>query len=240
VRAEQAAELVARHGLEAEVFLTERPGHARELARAALARGARTVVAWGGDGTVNEVGSALVHTDAAMAIVPAGSGNGLARELGIPCDPARAIEIALRGTDRTMDAGELDGHLFFNIAGLGLDANIAQGFAETGTRTRGFRRYAAVTLRELMRYEPEEYEIAVDGERSRVRAMLVAIAARSKACLASIPAWARASRSPAPARCCTTWTESLIEAGRRLLPACIPGRCGYGCRVPSADNVSHL
>jgi YegS/Rv2252/BmrU family lipid kinase len=167
---------VAAHGLEAEIFLTERQGHARELARAAQARGVRTVVAWGGDGTVNEVASALVHTGALLAIVPAGSGNGLARELGIPCDPERALAIALGLAERVMDAGELDGRLFFNVAGLGLDARIAHGFAETGARARGFRRYAAVTLRELTRYTPEEYEIAVDGERFRVRAMLVAIA----------------------------------------------------------------
>ena len=73
------------------MFVTERHGHARELAVAALRRGATTFVAWGGDGTVNEVGSALVGSDAALAIVPSGSGNGLARELNIPLDPAAAV-----------------------------------------------------------------------------------------------------------------------------------------------------
>ena len=80
-RAEHAAALIAARGLEAEVFMTERSGHARELAAAALDRGVRTVVAWGGDGTVNEVASALAFRDATLAIIPSGSGNGLAREL---------------------------------------------------------------------------------------------------------------------------------------------------------------
>ena len=84
VRAEQAAALAEQRRLSAEVFVTERPGHARELAQAGLRRGVTTFVAWGGDGTVNEIGSALVGADATLAIVPSGSGNGLARELGIP------------------------------------------------------------------------------------------------------------------------------------------------------------
>src|SRR5689334_25076233 len=82
-RAELAAEVVMRRGWIPEVFVTERPGHARALAEAAVRRGVDVVVAWGGDGTANEVGSTLAFTDTPLAIVPAGSGNGLARDLGI-------------------------------------------------------------------------------------------------------------------------------------------------------------
>src|SRR5262245_20218832 len=104
-------------GLRAEVFLTERGGHARELATGALERGATVVVAWGGDGTVNEVAAALAFRHAALGVVPSGSGNGLARELGIPTDPAAALTIALAGRLRVIDCGELDGRLFVNVAG---------------------------------------------------------------------------------------------------------------------------
>src|SRR4029450_10952359 len=76
-RAEQAVALLAARGLDGDVFITEAPGHAHELAIAMLARGVSTIVAWGGDGTVNEVGSALAFRDATLGIVPSGSGNGL-------------------------------------------------------------------------------------------------------------------------------------------------------------------
>jgi diacylglycerol kinase (ATP) len=175
-RAERAAALVERHGVHAEVFLTERPGHARELTQAALARGVTTVVAWGGDGTINEVGSALAFHDAALAIVPSGSGNGLARELNIPFEPERAFDVAFGGRERSIDCGEMDGHLFFNIAGLGLDARVAHRFAEGGLVRRGFWRYLEITTQELFTYDPDEHTIVTDGSSQRVRALIVAIA----------------------------------------------------------------
>ena len=106
---------------------------------AALSRGATMCVAWGGDGTVNEVASALAFTPVALAIVPSGSGNGLARELGVPLDAVSALTVAIDGRDRIIDAGEIEGRLFFNIAGLGLDARIAHRFAVNGLARRGFR-----------------------------------------------------------------------------------------------------
>src|SRR5262245_44829740 len=105
-RAELATSVLANHGERGDVFLTDRRGHARDLATAAVRRGTRLVIAWGGDGTVNEVGSALVGGDTPLGIVAAGSGNGLARELGIARRPARAIADALSGIPRSIDAGE--------------------------------------------------------------------------------------------------------------------------------------
>lgn len=159
-RAEQAAAVLTAESVAPLVFVTERAGHARDLARAAVAQGADVVAAWGGDGTVNEVASALVHAPAALAIIPAGSGNGLARELGVPFDPGAALRVALGGQVRLMDAGELDGHLFVNVAGIGLDAQVADGFA--GSSRRGLRRYVEVTARELFRYAPQVHAVTVD------------------------------------------------------------------------------
>ena len=175
-RAELAAAIFERRRVPVEIFVSERGGHARELAAAAVARGTRLIIAWGGDGTVNEVASAVAFTDAALGIVPTGSGNGLARELGVPLDATRAIDAAVDGVERTMDAGDLDGHLFFNIAGIGLDARIAHRFTETGLVRRGLRRYAEITLRELFAFEPDEHTIVANGTTARVRAMLIAIA----------------------------------------------------------------
>ena len=164
------------HGLDAEVLVSERPGHAAELAERALASGLTKVVAWGGDGTLNQVGGVLAFRNAVLGIVPSGSGNGLARELGIPLDPEAAFGVAITGRERVIDCGELDGHLFFNIAGIGLDARIAHQFAATGLERRGFRRYLEITARELFRYDPDEHSITVGDTTVRSRALMVAIA----------------------------------------------------------------
>ena len=176
LRAEQAAALIEQRRLNAEVFVTERAGHAHELTQAGRRRGVTLFVAWGGDGTVNEVGSALVGSDACLAIVPSGSGNGLARELGIPLDPALAFRVALEGDSRVIDAGELDGHLFFNIAGIGLDARIAHRFAEGGMERRGFIRYLELAAREVVWFVPEEYDVTIDRCKRHVRPLVMAIA----------------------------------------------------------------
>jgi YegS/Rv2252/BmrU family lipid kinase len=175
-RAEQAQAILERRGLHGQVLMTEKPGHARELARAALFRGATTLLAWGGDGTVNEVASELAFRPETLAIVPSGSGNGLARELGIPFDPDRAFEVAFDGRDRFIDAGEMDGRLFFNIAGIGLDARVAHRFAADGLLRRGFVRYLEITASELLSYQPDDHTIVADGESLRLRTLLVAIA----------------------------------------------------------------
>lgn len=173
-RAEHAASAIAGRGLEAEVFVTERPGHARELTAAAIAKDVSTVIAWGGDGTVNEVGSAVAFRNVTLGIIPSGSGNGLARELRIPFDPVRAIDVALGGRECRIDAGEFDGRLFFNIAGIGLDARVAHHFA--GRRRRGFTRYLILTAAELLRYQPDLHTVLADGATLRTRALLIAIA----------------------------------------------------------------
>jgi YegS/Rv2252/BmrU family lipid kinase len=175
-RAERAAMLVAARGVDAEIFVTDRPGHARELTTAALDRGVTTVVAWGGDGTVNEVASVLAFRDATLAIVPSGSGNGLASELMVSRDPERAFETAISGRVCRIDAGELDRHLFFNIAGIGIDASVAHRFAADGLVRRGFYRYLAIAAKELFTYKPQSHTVMADGITVRADAMLIAIA----------------------------------------------------------------
>jgi YegS/Rv2252/BmrU family lipid kinase len=161
--------------VQAEVFVTTHAGHARELAAAAAGRGARLVMAWGGDGTINEIASALVGSDVALGIVPAGSGNGLARELGIDRRPRQAIAAALHAPPRAIDLGELEGRYFVNTAGIGFDAHVASRFATA--RRRGFLGYAAITARALTSYVPLHYRITVPGAPSqKVRAVLLTIA----------------------------------------------------------------
>jgi len=176
-RAALASAIVERHGERAEVFVTERPGHACELAKASVARGATLVIAWGGDGTINDVASALAFGErAAMGIVPAGSGNGLARALGIDPRPERALTDALAATPRRIDVGELGGRLFVNVAGVGFDAHVAARFNAPDNHIRGLAGYALLTAGGLMSYAPQRYEITSAGRTRSVLALLVAFA----------------------------------------------------------------
>jgi len=181
-RVDIATRTVASLGGSALVRLTERAGHAYELACESAASGVELVIAWGGDGTINEVGRALVEQSertgrhhSALGIVPGGSGNGLARELRIPFDPARAIERALRAPVRQIDAGELGGRLFLNVAGVGLDAHVA---ARVSTRVdgRGLLHYVKASTLDILRYKPVDYTVTSNGSTTRTSALIVAVA----------------------------------------------------------------
>ena len=152
---------IAEHGLDADVVPTERPRHATELALRALDEGRRLVVAIGGDGTMNEVASALVGTDATLGLIPCGSGNGLGRYLGIPGPGKGAYRALLAGHTRLIDSGLAAGHRFFNAMGLGFDAEISARFNALGSR--GLPAYARTTLKTLLGYRPQHYVIRGDG-----------------------------------------------------------------------------
>jgi YegS/Rv2252/BmrU family lipid kinase len=175
-RIELASARLRARGLTADVRATEGSGHARTLAQEARDAGARVVVAWGGDGTVNEVASALVGGVTALGIVPSGSGNGLASELRLPRDPAAALDVALDGAERVIDVGELDGRVFVNVAGVGVDARIAHRFAQWGAQRRGLRRYVECTFRELATFRADEIVMSVDGVVSSVKPLILALA----------------------------------------------------------------
>lgn len=163
-----------RRQLSGSIHFTERAGHAGELARAAVADRADVVVVWGGDGTVNEVGAALVGTPTALGLVPAGSGNGLAAGIACSTDPRAALDRALDGAPRPIDAGLLGGRPFFNIAGIGVDARIAAQFNLRPQGARGLWPYVLIGIREGWRYAAREYELELDGESRPLRALLIA------------------------------------------------------------------
>lgn len=175
-RAELIEAAARARGVEAAITLTERAGHAAELGREALARGASSVIVWGGDGTFNEAAGALVGTPVPLGLIPAGSGNGLARALGMPWDPAAAIAVAFDGRPRTIDAGRMAGRFFFNIAGVGFDARVAALFNRRAKGTRGGWPYIAIGLREGCRYCALDYDVRLDGDAHRYRALLIAFA----------------------------------------------------------------
>jgi diacylglycerol kinase (ATP) len=165
-----------RRGLHADIYLTERAGHARELAAASAAAGTELVIVWGGDGTLNEAGAGLLHSGTAIGLVPSGSGNGLAGALGVPRDPMAALAAAFDGTTRVIDAGMMAGRPFFNIAGIGFDARIAKLFNQRGGGRRGGWPYVVLGVREGCRYRGADYHLQLDGQPQRVRALLLAFA----------------------------------------------------------------
>lgn len=182
-RANAAAERVAmvdaaarRRGLDVTITVTERPGHARELGDAAVRAGATAVVIWGGDGTFNEAAGALIGTNIPVGLIPAGSGNGLAGALGLPRDPAAALDVALGTRQRTIDAGAMAGRAFFNIAGVGFDARVAALFNQRAPGTRGGWPYIVIGVREGCRYCAVDYNVWLDDAPLMSRALLIAFA----------------------------------------------------------------
>ena len=175
-RVDLARRALARSGATGHVVLTERRGHARELADEAVRSGCDVAVAWGGDGTINEVGASLINTATAIGIVRAGSGNGMARELRVPLDPGKALEAALGGRERVVDAGRFQGRVFFNVAGIGFDAWMATCYNDLGCERRGLLRYTLATFRRGFTYPAANYVVQLDGERLEIPALVLAIA----------------------------------------------------------------
>ena len=154
------------------IFATEYAGHAREIAAQAASDGAEVVVAIGGDGTVNEVGSALCNTDTALAIIPCGSGNGLARHLRIPMNASRALQVLNNGVVGQFDYCTINGKPFFCTCGMGFDAQVSDKFSNEGTR--GFITYIKTTITEYFKYKPQEYLIDIDGAKLKDNAFVIA------------------------------------------------------------------
>lgn len=156
-------ETAAALGFAVDVHLTNAPGHATELARAAVTIGTDVVVAVGGDGTVNEVARALIGTPVALGVVPCGSGDGLARGLGLPTDRRAALEAALTGDTKQIDVGYANNQPFLNVAGIGFDAEVGRLFATR--KTRGPLGYILMSAKHVWTYASAHYDVQFDDAR---------------------------------------------------------------------------
>ena len=161
-----------------DISATEGPGHATELARAAVSEGAQLVLSVGGDGTANEVAQGLIGSATALGIVPAGSGNGLARALRIPMRPKTALDALEAGVRRRIDVGLLNGLPFLNVAGTGFDATVSRAFHDSGRRggRRGLFGYVRLSLREMRRYRAPRVVIETDAGTYEARPFLLTFA----------------------------------------------------------------
>lgn len=161
-----------------EIVFTTHAGHATELAAEAATAGVSIVVAVGGDGTVNEVARAVVHTDTALAIIPCGSGNGLARHLQIPQNARGALEVINKDTIHCLDYCKINGHPFFCTCGVGFDAFVSKKFAECGKR--GLFSYVRNTVSVGLKYKPDTYIIENESGTEKHEAFLIACANASQ------------------------------------------------------------
>ena len=164
---------------ELKIVYTEYAGHGNKLAAELAAAGYDVVVACGGDGTVNEIASALTGTGVAFGIVPLGSGNGLARHLGIPLDVDGALRVISEMFTFDMDCGVVNSHKFFCTCGTGFDAQISWDFSQQSTR--GLLTYLKVIVADYWDYKPQTYEMTLqDGSVKKTSAFLITFA---NACL---------------------------------------------------------
>jgi diacylglycerol kinase (ATP) len=162
---------------DATVVFSDGISHARIIASEAVGK-YDMVVAVGGDGTVNEIASAIVGSNTALGIVPYGSGNGLARFLGVPMNPQQAIQTLSAGRVESIDSATVNGQPFFNMAGMGFDAHISEVFSHG--KKRGFVSYIKSSLQEIATYDAQDYHIEVDGKVYNRKAFMLSIANSSQ------------------------------------------------------------
>jgi len=141
------------------IWETTRPLEANEFAKKAIEQKATRIIAIGGDGTINEVASALTETTIPLGIIPMGSGNGLARHLQLPLQFNAALKRAMSGNEVAIDVGIINGRMFFCTTGIGFDAAVASRFAKGSHR--GFMNYVKSTLYTLFNYKP--IKISING-----------------------------------------------------------------------------
>lgn len=156
------------------IITTNHKGHATQVAQEYSRRGYDAVIAVGGDGTVNEVGRGLIGTGTALGIIPCGSGNGLARHLGIPMDPFKAVKWLDKSIFTDIDYGTINGNPFFCTCGVGFDAKVSDTFSKAGTR--GVLTYMESILKEIATYKDKLYKLSFDNSSETFECFIVTCA----------------------------------------------------------------
>lgn len=161
-----------------QIKYTKRKGDGIKISSDAAKKETDIVCAVGGDGTINEVAQGLINSNSSLAIIPRGSGNGLARHFSIPVTPSKALHTINRGKSHNMDVGYLNKKLFLCVAGIGFDATVAKAFDEFGKR--GLLSYALLSVKKFFAYRPFNYSITIDQKEIKTKAFLIAFANASQ------------------------------------------------------------
>jgi YegS/Rv2252/BmrU family lipid kinase len=159
---------------EYEIKVTSRQGDALLITKQAVGSGCSVIVAVGGDGTINEIAKGIEGTDVLLGIVPNGSGNGLARHLGIPLDLGEAIRTINGFHHQRIDTATLNGNTFVSIAGVGFDARVANRYRKV--RRRGFYGYFRIVVLQYFSYKERPYILEVDGKTMERTALFISVA----------------------------------------------------------------
>lgn len=160
--------------IELEYAYTNHRGHASELAHQAAQKGFDLIVAVGGDGTVNETARSLAGSGVTLGIIPRGSGNGLARELGIPMSLRKSVDSLVTGKPKIIDVCAVNEQLFLCTSGIGFDAQVADRMAKA--HKRGFKRYVEFTIAESLAFKPFGVKLEIDGKLIEKKVFLVTFA----------------------------------------------------------------
>jgi YegS/Rv2252/BmrU family lipid kinase len=152
------------------LHFTEFSGHGAELAKLAISQRASKIIVVGGDGTINEVASVLIHSKIPLGIIPIGSGNGLARHLKIPMDFKTALNKALNGKNSLIDSLTWNNKPFFCTAGIGFDAYVAQKFSKS--QHRGFLNYIKSTIKSSISYIP--IQVGINNQKESIFSLSIA------------------------------------------------------------------
>lgn len=159
------------------MLITERPGHATELAREASGmEGCQSVIAVGGDGTAYEVACGLLDSGVPMGIIPVGTGNDLIKTVGIPADPLRALDYVLTHPARPVDVGQLNDRLFLNVSGTGFDVQVLECMEDAKKVFHGIWPYLIGIVRAIFRYRAVHVAWTVDGVTEEQDVLLCAVA----------------------------------------------------------------
>ena len=156
---------------------TEYPGHAKEMAAAAVGKGYNGILSVGGDGTLLEVAEALRGTDEVLGVIPAGTGNDFRQSIDVPKETGQAVDIVLNGFHRSVDIGLIDEEkCFLNVAGTGFDVDVIKNTNRVRRFVTGSLAYYLGIVFSIIGYKNTTINVKMNGETLRRTVLLVAVA----------------------------------------------------------------
>lgn len=159
---------------EITISKTEYAGHAKILAQNAAKKNIDIVAIAGGDGSINEAAAGLINSETSLAIIPMGSGNGLARHLGLPLSAEKAITRINSSNKKLIDTCLINNETFVSASGVGFDGLVAHEFSKT--KKRGIAKYVTISSQKFFGYKPRNYQLTVDGKSIYTDAFMIAFA----------------------------------------------------------------
>ncbi|ABR50853.1 diacylglycerol kinase, catalytic region [Alkaliphilus metalliredigens QYMF] len=168
-------EVLKKKNVDYQLYVTNKPGEAQFLASQASREKYDVIVAIGGDGTIHEVLNGMIHSKKKLGIIPAGTGNDLAKSLNYPTNVEQALETVLNGHTRKIDIGRINGNYFINFASIGLDALIAEEANKMKKLYSSRYTYVLAVLKGIIVFKSPTIKVLIDGKEQKREIMLLAI-----------------------------------------------------------------